>query len=109
MTQFDDREQAYEKEFARNKEFDFKVAMRRNKLLGLWAAEKMGLSGDEAAAYAKEVIASDFEEAGDDDVYRKVKADFAKNNVDISEHQLRREMEDQHVVAREQMTKELKG
>lgn len=109
MTQFDDREQAYEKEFARNEEFDFKVVVRRNKLLGLWAAEKMGLNGDEAEAYAKQVIASDFEEAGDEDVYRKVKADLDEKNTDVSEHQIRREMEDLLVTARQQMTTELKS
>ncbi len=109
MTQFDGREEAYEKEFARKAEFDFKVNARRNKLLGLWAADKMGLMGDDAVAYAKEVIIVDFEEAGDEDVYRKVKGDLDKNQVEISEHQLRREMEDQLNTAREQMTVELKG
>jgi len=109
MTQFEGREKAYEKEFARNEEFDFKVVARRNKLLGLWAAEKMGLSGDDALAYAKEVIVSDFEEAGDDDVYRKVMGDFEAKGLKISEHQVRREMEDLLAVARKQMTDELKG
>ncbi|MCF6216290.1 MAG: DUF1476 domain-containing protein [Emcibacter sp.] len=109
MTQFEGREKAYEKEFARNEEFDFKVVARRNKLLGLWVAEKIGLNGDDALAYAKEVIISDFEEAGDDDVYRKVKADLDAKRLNISEHQLRREMEDLLSVARDQMTTELKG
>ncbi len=109
MTQFEGREKAYEKEFARNEEFDFKVVARRNKLLGLWTADKIGLSGDDALAYAKEVIISDFEEAGDDDVYRKVKADLDAKGVDISERQVRREMEDLLSVARDQMTAELKG
>lgn len=109
MTQFEGREKAYEKEFARNEEFDFKVVARRNKLLGLWAAEKIGLSGDDALAYAKEVIISDFEEAGDDDVYRKVKADLEAKRLNISEHQIRREMEDLLSVARDQMTAELKS
>ncbi len=109
MTQFDDREQAYEKEFARNEEFDFKVVARRNKLLGLWAAEQMGLSGEAAEAYAKQVVVADFEEAGDEDVYRKVKGDLDANKVDISEHQVRREMEDLMNAAREQLTEELKG
>lgn len=109
MTQFDDREQAYEKEFVRNEEFDFKVSARRNKLLGLWAADKMGLTGDAADAYAKEVIASDFEEVGDEDIYHKVKGDLSNKGIDFSEHQIRREMEDLMVKAREQMTVELKG
>ena len=109
MTQFEGREKAYEKEFARNEEFDVKVVARRNKLLGLWVAEKVGLSGDDALAYAKEVIISDFEEAGDDDVYRKVKADLDAKKLNISEHQIRREMEDFLSIARDQMTAELKG
>lgn len=109
MTQFDDREQAYEKEFARNEEFDFKVMARRNKLLGLWAAGQMGLDGDAAEAYAKEVVVADFEEAGDEDVYRKVKGDFETKGTDVSEHQVRREMEDLLGKAREQLTAELKG
>ncbi len=109
MTQFDDRKNAYEKEFARNEEFDFKVTARRNKLLGLWAAGRMGLSGDDANAYAREVVTADFEEAGDEDVYRKVKGDLEGRGVNISEHQLRREMEDQLAIAREQMTAELKS
>lgn len=109
MTQFDDREQAYEKEFARNKEFDFKVAARRNKLLGLWAAGKMNLTGDAVEAYAAQVIAADFEETGDEDVYRKIKGDLDDSGVEISEHQIRREMEDQLAKAREQLTEALKG
>ncbi|MBL4894961.1 MAG: DUF1476 domain-containing protein [Emcibacter sp.] len=105
MTQFDDREKAYEKEFARNEEFDFKVMARRNKLLGLWAAAKMALADAAADAYAAQVIASDFEEVGDEDVYRKVKADLDESKADVSEHQLRREMEDLLLTAREQMSK----
>lgn len=108
MSQFNDRGKAYEKEFARNEEFDFKVAARRNKLLGLWAADLMGLSGDAADVYAKEVIASDFEEAGDEDVYRKVHGDLSAKKVDSSEHQIRREMEDLLAKARQQLTVELK-
>ena len=76
MTSFDDRENAFENKFARDAELQFKAEARRNKLLGLWAAELMGKSGDEADAYAKEVIKADFEEAGDDDVLRKVAADL---------------------------------
>ncbi len=103
MTQFDDREQAYEKEFARNEELDFKVAARRNKLLGLWAAEKMGLEGDAADAYATQVVKADFEEVGEEDVYRKIKGDLDEKGVNISEHQVRREMEDLLNTAREQL------
>lgn len=76
MSTFDDRENAFESKFAHDAEVQFKAEARRNKLLGLWAAELLGKSGDDAAAYAKEVIASDFEEAGDEDVYRKVSGDL---------------------------------
>jgi len=109
MTQFEGREKAYENEFARNEEFDFKVNVRRNKLLGLWAASQMGLAGEAAEEYYKEVIKADFEEAGDEDVYRKLKGDLDAKGVEISEHQVRREMEDQLEVARSQMTEELKN
>lgn len=76
MTTFDDRENAFESKFAHDEELKFKAEARRNKLLGLWAAELMGKSGEAAANYAKEVVASDFEEAGDEDVFRKVSADL---------------------------------
>ncbi len=76
MSTFDDRENAFENKFAHDAEMQFKAEARRNKLLGLWAAELLGKSGDDAAAYAVEVIASDFEEAGDEDVYRKVSGDL---------------------------------
>ncbi len=76
MSTFDERQDAFEKKYAHDAEMQFKAEARRNKLLGLWAAELMGKSGDDAAAYAKEVIKSDFEEAGDDDVYRKVSGDL---------------------------------
>jgi hypothetical protein len=94
MTSFDQRKEGFEKKFAHDEELRFKATARRNKLLGLWAAEKLGLSGDAAAAYAKEVIAADFEEAGDDDVLRKVVGDFKAKNVDQSEHQVRRTMDE---------------
>lgn len=76
MSSFDDRENAFESKYAHDAEMQFKAEARRNKLLGLWAAELLGKSGDDADAYAKEVIASDFEEAGDEDVYRKVSGDL---------------------------------
>ncbi len=94
MTTFDDRKAGFENKFAHDEQLQFKATARRNKLLGNWAAEKMGLSGDAAAQYAKDVVASDFEEAGDDDVVRKVMADFASKNVDQSEHQVRRTMDE---------------
>ncbi len=76
MSTFDDRENAFENKYAHDAEMQFKADARRNKLLGLWAAELMGKSGDDAADYAKEVVKSDFEEAGDEDVYRKVSGDL---------------------------------
>lgn len=77
MTTFDDRENAFEAKFAHDSEMQFRAEARRNKLVGLWAAELMGKSGDDAAEYAREVIAADFEEAGDEDVVRKIVADLA--------------------------------
>jgi len=77
MTTFDDRENAFEKRYAHDAEMQFKAEARRNKLLGLWAAGLMGRDGDAALEYAREVIRADFQEAGDEDVFRKVKADLA--------------------------------
>ncbi|MEM1267210.1 MAG: DUF1476 domain-containing protein [Pseudomonadota bacterium] len=76
MSQFDDRERAFENKFAHDAEMQFKAEARRNKLLGLWAAGLMGKSGDDADSYAREVVKADFEEAGDEDVYRKVAGDL---------------------------------
>ncbi|HAM46197.1 MAG TPA: DUF1476 domain-containing protein [Alphaproteobacteria bacterium] len=106
MSTFDDREKSFENKFAHDQELEFKANARRNKLLGLWAAEKLGLSGDAAQAYAKEVIKSDFEEAGDDDVFRKLKGDFEAKGVDLSDHQIRREMDSLLAVARKQIQTE---
>lgn len=92
MTSFDDREKAYEKKFAHDAELKFKASARRNKLLGQWAAEKMGLTGDEADNYAKGVVLADLEEPGEEDVYRKIRGDFDDNKIDQSEHQIRRTM-----------------
>jgi hypothetical protein len=94
MSTFDKREDAFEAKFARDEELRFKAEARRNKLLGLWAAEKLGKTGDAANDYAKEVVASDFEEAGDEDVFRKVRGDFDAAGVDQSDHQIRRTMND---------------
>jgi hypothetical protein len=94
MTTFDKREEGFEKKFAHDEELRFKATARRNKLLGLWAAEKLGLAGAEADAYAKEVVMADFEEAGDDDVLRKIRKDFDAKGVEQSDHQLRRMMVD---------------
>ena len=103
MTTFDKREEGFEKKFAMDEEMLFKAGARRNKLLGLWAAEKLGLSGDEAEAYAKTVVAADFEEAGDDDVFRKIRADFDAKSVDQSDHQIRRTMEELMATAVQQL------
>ena len=92
MTTFDKREEGFEKKFAHDEELRFKAMARRNKLLGMWAADKLGLAGDEAAAYAKEVVLADFEEAGD--VFRKIRNDFDAKGVAQSDHQIRRTMDE---------------
>ena len=94
MTTFDKREEGFEKKFAHDEELQFKANARRNKLLGLWAAEKLGLAGDAAAAYAKDVVMSDFEEAGDHDVFRKIRQDFDAKGVTQSDHQIRKAMDE---------------
>lgn len=94
MSAFDDRKKAAENRLAHDDEMKFKVAARRNKLFGQWAAGLMGLSGDAAEKYTKEVVAADLEQAGDEDVYRKVAGDLAKKGVDMSEHRIRRQMEE---------------
>jgi hypothetical protein len=94
MTTFDKRQEGFEKQFARDEELRFKANARRNKTLGLWAAAKLGMSGAEADAYAREVIAADFESPGDDDVFRKVRKDFDAKGIDQSDHQIRRTMDE---------------
>ena len=89
-----DREDAYENKFAHDAELRFKAVARRNKLLGLWAAELLGKSEEEAEAYCKEVIISDFEEVGEEDVFRKIRGDFDAAGVAQSDHQIRRTMEE---------------
>jgi hypothetical protein len=98
-----DREEGFERKFAFDEELRFKATARRNKMLGLWAAEKLGKSGDEAEAYAKEVIISDIEEAGDHDVFRKVRKDFDDAGVQQSDHQIRRTMDELLAQAIEQV------
>jgi hypothetical protein len=93
MTTFDKREEGFEKQFAHDEDLKFKAMARRNKLLGLWAAQKMGLTGADADAYAKEVVMSDFEEAGDHDVFRKVRKDFDAKGVVQSDDQIRQTMD----------------
>jgi hypothetical protein len=94
MTTFDKREEGFEKKFAHDEELRFKANARRNKLLGLWAAEKMGVTGPAADAYAKEVVIADFEEAGDEDVFRKLRKDFDAKGVTQSDQDIRKTMID---------------
>lgn len=94
MSTFDDREDKFEKKFAHDAALKFKAEARRNKLLGLWAAALLGKEGDSADAYVKEVIKADLEEAGDEDVFRKIRADFDAAGVDQSDHQIRRHMDE---------------
>ena len=99
MTTFDKREEAFEKKYALDEEQRFKAEARRNKLLGLWVAEKLGLSGDAATAYAKEVIAAEFEGAGDADVVRKVTGDLSAKGISVSEQEIRARMSELMAVA----------
>jgi hypothetical protein len=109
MTNFDDREKSFERKFALDEELRFRSTARRNKLLGLWAAEKMGLSGDEAQAYAREVVKADLEEPGEEDVFRKLRADFDGKSIDQSDHQIRRAMVDLLAEAVRQIEAEAKS
>ncbi|GHA40565.1 aldolase [Amylibacter ulvae] len=103
MSTFDDRERAYENKFAHDEEMRFKAFARRNKLVGLWAAELLGKTQGEADAYAKEVVKADFEEAGDEDVYRKLSGDLGDK---ASEADIRAKMAELLLVAKDQMVKE---
>ena len=106
MTTFDEREKAFEEKYKHDQELQFKVDVRRNKLLGLWAAELMGRSSAEAEAYAKQVVAADFEEPGDADLIRKILGDLEKQSVEMSEHRLRKKMDELLAVAKEQVMTE---
>lgn len=105
MTSMKDREEGFERKFAHDEELRFKATARRNKLLGLWAAEKLGKTGEQAEAYAREVVASDFEEKGDEDVYRKVSGDLSAGGVTVSETELRGKMLELLAVAVDQVSK----
>ncbi len=94
MTTFDEREEAFEKRFALDEEQKFKAVARRNRLLGLWAAEKLGIKGDAASAYAKEVVAAEFDGTGDAGVVQKILADLSAKNTPISETEIRAKMDD---------------
>ncbi len=106
MTTFNDRERAFEDKYKHDQELQFKVEVRRNKLLGLWVAEMLGLSGADAEAYAKEVVAADFEEPGDADLIRKIQGDTQPKNIDLSEHRLRKKMDELVAVAKDQIMSE---
>ncbi len=104
MTTFDDRESAFEAKFAHDEEMQFKAQARRNKLLGLWAAELMGKTGEEAEAYAREVIKADFQEAGDEDVFRKIAADLGDR---VDEATIRAKMAELMKLAKAQIMEEI--
>lgn len=104
MTTFDDRENAFENKFAHDQEMQFRAEARRNRLMGLWVADILGKSGDEAEAYAKEVVKADFEEAGHEDVMRKVLGDLGDR---VSEAEVRRKYDELLAVAKGQLLNEV--
>jgi len=106
MSSMDERSEAYENKFAHDEELRFKAEARRNKMLGLWAADLLGKKGEEAEEYAKEVILADFQEAGDQDVFRKIRGDFDAAGVEQSDHQIRRTMDEMMQQAMEQIISE---
>ena len=109
MSSFDDRERAEEARYALDQDTQFKIMARRNKLLGLWVADLMNLTGADAEAYAKTVVLSDLEEAGDEDVFRKVRKDLDNAGIDRSDSRIREQMAQLIPVAREQILKDMKG
>jgi hypothetical protein len=102
MTTFDNREAGFEAKFAHDADIEFKVTARRNKLLGLWAAEKMALTPEEADSYAKSVVQADFEEAGDEDVVRKLMGDLTSAGIETDDTEIRAALAEQMIVARRQ-------
>lgn len=107
MTTFDDRKDAFEAKFARDEEMAFRVTARRNRLVGSWAAAQMGLTPEETDAYCKSVVQADFEEAGDEDVIRKLVGDLTAAGVDTDEAAVRRALDEQLVEARRQLIEAL--
>jgi len=103
MTQFDEREKAFENKFAHDAEMEFRAASRRNRLVGLWAAEKMGLIGADAEAYAREVVKADLEEAGEEDVFRKLRRDLDAREIQVSDSEIRHKMAETMAEAKEQI------
>lgn len=106
MAGFEDREKAFETKFARDEEMQFKLTARRNRLIGEWAAEKMNLTAEETDAYAKAVVQADFEEAGDEDVIRKLLGDLTSAGVEIDDAGIRSMLTDKMVEARRQFIEE---
>ena len=109
MTQFNDRERAFESKFAHDEEMKFRMIARRNRLLGEWAARKMGLSEEETVSYAKDVVRADFEEAGDEDVIRKVLGDLTSAGIETSDAEIRQTLEHKTVEAKRQLIEALGG
>ena len=105
MSEFDKRADGFEKKFAHDAELRFRAEARRNKKLGLWAAEKMGIAGTEAETYAKTVVAADMEEQGDEDVFRKIRQDFDAAKIAQSDHQIRRTMDELMALAIDEIRK----
>jgi len=103
MTTFDDRERAFEAKFALDQEQEFKATARRNKMLGLWAAEKMGLSSEGAEEYARAIVRAELEQPADEDVFLKIQRDFQGSGLEVSEGEIRRKMDELGSVAREQI------
>jgi hypothetical protein len=106
MTTFDDRERGEETRFKHQQELAFKARNRGNKLFGLWIAEQIGLAGDEAQSYAKDVVIADFEAPGDEDIFTKVRADLAAKSVDVSDHLLTKHLQEFRQLAAEQIRSE---
>lgn len=106
MATFDDRKKGFEGKFAHDREVEFRVIARRNRLLGLWVAGQMGMEGADADVYAREVVEADFEEKGEEDVFRKVWQDLQAHKSTVSEHRVRRQMADLLDEAREQIRTE---
>ena len=107
MTTFDDRERAFEAQYARDQEMQFKIVARRNRLLGQWAAKKMGLTEAEADAYARDVIRADFEEAGDEDVIRKLLGDLTAAGVETDDAKIREALSHKEAEARRQIIEQI--
>ena len=103
MTQFDDRERAFESKFAHDEEMKFRITARRNRLLGEWAARQMGLSEAESEAYARDVVRADFEEGGDHDVVRKVLGDLTSAGIECDDAQIQAALRNKEIEARRQI------